>query len=543
MEDLDTLTELAETIASSSICGLGQTAPNPVLTTLRYFRKEYEAHILDKKCPAGVCQSLFSAPCQHTCPVGINVPEYVAYIAEGNFKEALDTIRDNNPFASVCGYICHHPCESKCRRRDIDESIAIRTLKRSAADWCAENKSKRRKRKAFPVTKQDNVASVGAGPAGMSCAYYLARMGYPVTVYEAGQKAGGMLTMALPEFRLPQQSVDQDIEFIQDCGVKINYNTPINPKFRIRTLLSDGYKAVFIGFGAQKSQQLGIPGESDDIKGLYYGLQFLEDVKSGKQVEVGSTVAVIGGGNVALDAARTALRLGAKKVDILYRRSRDEMPVSEIEYNEAVAEGIHMNFLVAPLSIESNGGRVTTVKCSRMKLGEMDNQGRRRPVPIDGSEYVAPIDSMIVAVGQSVDLSFLAPDSRLQRSKWYDMLQVDENTLATNVPGIFAGGDFITGPDMVIHAVAAGKRGAIAIDKYLRGDTSRVVMGNGKVVSTVKPVVSDEERGKPMPRVRVKTLANAGTKGNFKETELSLTIEEAMQEAKRCLRCDLDAGD
>ncbi len=543
MQDIDTLTNLAETIASASICGLGQTAPNPVLTTLRYFRKEYEAHILDKKCPASVCQALFSAPCQHTCPVGINVPEYLAYIADNDFKRALDTIREKNPFAAVCGYICHHPCEAKCRRRDIDESIAIRTLKRTAADWCAENAVKLPKPKAFPKTQNEKIAVVGAGPAGLACAYFLAQMGYPVTVFEAGPKAGGMLSMALPQFRLPQESVNQDVDYILKRGVEIKYNTPIDAKFRIRTLLNDEFKAVFVGCGAQKSQKLGIPGESDDIKGLYSGLQFLEDVKEGKDIEVGSTVAVIGGGNVALDAARTALRLGAQKVDILYRRSHEEMPVSEIEYDEAVAEGINMNFLVGPVRIDSEGGKVKGIQCNRMQLGEMDAVGRRRPVPMPGSEFFVDADSIIAAVGQSVDLSFLPTDSRLARTKWYDMLQVDENTLATNVPGIFAGGDFITGPDMVIHAIAAGKRGAMAIDKYLKGDSSRVVMGTGKTVSNVKPSTSDEERWKPRPRVKVKTLAITNVKGNFAETELPLTIEEAMQEAKRCLRCDLDAGE
>jgi NADH-quinone oxidoreductase subunit F len=539
-EDMNTLLTIAKTVKECSLCGLGQTCPNPVLTTLDYFRDEYETHIREKKCPAAVCDALMVSPCQHTCPVGINVPKYVAHIADGEYLEAVNTIRDRNPFPAICGRICHHPCEGRCRRGELDDSVAIRALKRFAADWYFNHVKELPEPEPFPRIHSQKVAVVGAGPTGLSCAYFLAQMGYPVTVFEALPIGGGMLSVAIPDFRLPRGVIEKEIDYIAKRGVEIKYDTPINVNFTIEDIKDNGFEAVFIAAGAQKSQIIGIPGELEDIEGFYYGLRFLRDVKVGKPVEIGHRVAVIGGGNVALDSSRTALRLGADEVSIFYRRSREEMPITEVEYDEALAEGVQVNFLVSPTRLVSSDWKVTGLQCVHMKLGEPDASGRRRPIPIPGSEFLAPANTVIAAVGQAPDLSFLPPDSALERTRW-ETLAVDENRLATNVPEVFAGGDFVSGPGMVIEAIAAGRRGAFAIDKYLRGDTSRVEMYDLKP-SVIEEEISGEEEESWEPQFRPETphLPLQERKGSFKEIELSFSENKARQEAKRCLRCDLE---
>ena len=538
--DIDTLLTIARSVKECSLCGLGQTCPNPVLTTINYFRDEYEIHIKEKKCPAAVCDSLMISPCQHTCPVGINIPKYVAHIAAQEYKESIDTIRERNPFPAICGRICHHPCESKCRRGELEAPVAIRSLKRFVADWYFDHVSELSPPEPFPQTKHQNVAVVGAGPTGLSCAYYLAQMGYGVTVFEALPVGGGMLSVAIPEFRLPRKVIQAEIDYIANCGVDIKYNTPINTNFTVDDLKNDGFAAVFIAAGAQTSQRVGIPGELEDLEGFYYGLRFLRDIKVGKHVDIGQRVAVIGGGNVALDASRTAIRLGADKVAIFYRRSSDEMPVTEVEHDEAVDEGVEISFLVSPTRIISDNWKVTGLQCIRMELGEMDASGRRRPVPISGSDFFTEVDTVIAAVGQAPDLSFLPRDSALERTRW-ETLAVDNNTLSTNISGVFAGGDFVTGPGMVIEAIAAGRRGALAINKYLEGDTSRVEMYDLKSEIIVEAAgKQEEETWEAQPRLEVPTLAVEERKHSFEEIELAFSEEKAIQEAKRCLRCDLE---
>ncbi|MFC1925005.1 FAD-dependent oxidoreductase, partial [Chloroflexota bacterium] len=541
--DIDTLLVIAKTAKECSLCGLGQTCPNPVLTTLNYFRDEYEAHIRDKKCAAAVCDALMISPCQHTCPAGINVPKYVAHISAGEYLEAIGTIRERNPFAAICGRICHHPCEGRCRRGELDESVAIKSLKRYASDWYSDHASELPELEPFPQTQSQKVAVVGAGPCGLSCGYFLAQMGYPVTVFEALPVGGGMLSVALPDFRLPREVILEDIDYIAKRGVEIRYNTPINSNFTIEDIKKSGFEAVFIAAGAQRSQQIGIPGELEDVEGFYYGLRFLRDIKVGKPLKVGRRVAVIGGGNVALDAARSALRLGADEVSIFYRRSREEMPVTDAEYEEALEEGIRVDFLVSPTRVVSDNWKVSGLQCIKMKLGEPDASGRRRPIPITGSEFFAEADTVIAAVGQAPDLSFLPPDSELERTRW-ERLVVDNNRLATTVPGVFAGGDFVSGPGMVVEAIAAGRRGAIAIDKYLKGDTSRVEIYDLRFKQGIAEERTSKEGGEeswePQYRPEISRLPAEERKGSFEETELGFSEEKAKLEAKRCLRCDLE---
>jgi NADH-quinone oxidoreductase subunit F len=537
-EDIDTLLTIAAMIKECSLCGLGQTAPNPVLSTINYFRDEYEAHIKDKRCPAAVCDALMISPCQHTCPVGINVPQYVAAIAEGDYQRAIDVIRERNPFPSICGRICHHPCEVRCRRGELDDPVAIRFLKRFAADWYFDHVTQ--DPEPFPRTKSQRVAVVGAGPTGLACAYYLAQMGYPVVVLEALPVGGGMLSVAIPDFRLPLDVIQREVDYIAKRGVEIRYNTPITVNFTIEDLRKDGFEAVFIAAGAQRSQRIGIPGELEDVEGFYYGLRFLRDVKVGKPLRIGRCLAVIGGGNVALDVARTAIRLGAEEVDAYELLAREQMLVTDAEYEETTAEGVKVHFLTSPTRIVSDNWKITGLQCIKRRLGEPDETGRRRSVPIYGSEFFVEADTVIAAVGQAPDLSFLPPDTALERTRW-ETLVVNENSLSTNIPGVFAGGDFVRGPGKVIEAIAAGRRGAIAIDKYLRGDASRVEIFDLKP-SVVEKVIKREEEGtwEPQFRPEIFRLPTEERKRSFKETELGFSEEKARREATRCLRCDLE---
>jgi NADH-quinone oxidoreductase subunit F len=536
--DIETLLEIADVVQKTALCGLGQTCPKPVLSTINYFREEYEAHILDRRCPGAVCENLVISACQHACPVGINVPKYLRAIVEGNYVEAAEIIRERNPFPGICGRICHHPCEVKCRRGELDDPVSIRALKRFAADCYFQNV--RERPEPFPLTKNERVAVVGAGPAGLTCAFYLRRMGYPVTVFEALPVGGGMLGVAIPEFRLPSWVIEKEIQHIKDRGVEIRYNTPININYTVEDLMEEGYRAVFIAAGTQKSQRIGIPGEDAELEGLHFGLSFLRDIKMGKEVQVGERVAVIGGGNTAIDSARTAMRLGAKEVNIFYRRTREEMPVSEVEFEGALEEGVGINFLVNPTRVLRDNGRVTGLECIRMRLGEADETGRRRPIPVEGTEFHVEADTVIPAVGQAPDLSFLPPDTKLERSRW-DALKVDSNTLATNIPGIFAGGDFVTGPTYVVEAIAAGRRGAVAIDKYLRGEPGRVelIEEREEVPSEVLEAELDEV-AKEKARIQVPLLPLEDRVKGFAEIELCFSEEKAQEEANRCLRCDLE---
>jgi NADH-quinone oxidoreductase subunit F len=508
------------------------------LSTIQYFRDEYEAHIQEKRCPAASCEGMIISACQHTCPAGIDVPNYVAYVAEGKFYEAAELIRERNPFPAICGRICHHPCEFKCRRGELDDPVAIRALKRVAADWYYTNVDT--DPEPFPIRYSRKAAVVGAGPAGLSCAFYLRKMGYPVTVYEALPVGGGMMGVVIPDFRLPKDTIQREIQYIQARGVEIEYNSPITTQSSVENLLNEGFDAVFIAAGTQRSQRIGIPGELEGVDGLVYGLGFLRDVKVGKTVQVGRRVAVIGGGNTAMDAARTSRRLGSQEVHVYYRRTREEMPVTVREYEEAVEEGIQFHFLVNPTRIVHEDWRVKGLECIRMKPGEADESGRRRPVPIPGSEFFVEADTVIPAVGQAPDLSFLPEDTKLERARW-GALQVHSNTLATNIPGIFAGGDFVTGPTTVIQAIASGRRAALAIEKYFNEDRTPVEILDEKTdVEHEVEMATDQEELEARRRIGIPILPPDQRIKGFMEVESGYTPEQAAEEAKRCLRCDLE---
>jgi len=525
--DVELLIELGNQIKASALCGLGQSAPNPVLSTIRYFRDEYDAHIRDKKCPASVCATMFNSACQNTCPAGVDVPIYVDHIRNRRFVEAYNTIKEENPFPLVCGRVCHHPCEGKCRRAQLDEPIAIRGLKRFAADWVLQHHGD------FPVPQRDalngkKVAIIGSGPAGLTAAYYLALKGYEVTVFEALPVAGGMMAVGIPEYRLPKEALKAEIRSIERLGVKIITNTRVGQDITLEELRRQGYEAFFVAIGAHKSQKLGIPGE--EIRGVVHGTDFLRQVALGDNVSVkGKRVAVVGAGNVAIDAARTALRLGARDVTIIYRRRREEMPALPEEIEEAEREGVKFITLANPVRVLGDGA-VTGLECLRQRLGEFDRSGRRRPEPIEGSEFVVECDVVIPAISQAPDSEYLQ-DVRIGVNG-NGTIAADARSLATDVPGIFAGGDCVTGPDTLIAAIAAGKRAAASIDKYLGGDG--VVVRPKEIVRAVSGELLEEER----PRQAMPCLPRA-QRDSFAEVELGFSEEAAVAEAMRCLRCDV----
>lgn len=526
--DIEYLIELGNEIKRSSLCGLGQTAPNPVLTTIRYFRHEYEAHIKDKRCPAGVCQDLVIAPCLNECPAKMDVPSYVSLVGEGRFAEALAVILDTNPFPSVCGRVCDHPCEAKCRRNQLDQAVAIRALKRFVADY----EKKRPQLRVAECTGQHKVGIIGAGPAGLSCAYFLARLGYKPAVFEKLPVPGGMLAVGIPDYRLPKQVLRGEIEAIQALGVEIKTNTTVGKDVTLSELKRQGYEAFFVAIGAQHSQKLGIPGE--ELQGVVPAIAFLREANLNRErVWVGRRVAVIGGGNAAIDAARMALRLGAEEVTIVYRRTKDEMPAQRSEIEAAEKEGVRFCFLAIPARITGNE-KVQAMECQRMRLGEFDRSGRRRPVPIDNAYFELAVDMVIPATGQFSDTAGIFDGFRVETDQG-GVIRVDENG-RTNVPYIFAGGDVVSGPATVIKAIAAGERAAVAIDQYLNPGENKIYPWRQR-----KPAdTSFDPEAAPVPYGRCELpelLPDSRLKG-FDEVEMTLDKDTAMREARRCLRCD-----
>jgi len=533
-EDLVVLEELAYAVKDASMCGLGQTAANPVLSSMKYFKDEYLSHIKYKHCPAVVCKEIISSPCQHTCPIDTEAPQYIAYLARGEFKKAHEIILKDNPLLSVCARVCHHPCETKCRAGQGGESIAIRALKRFAADH-------RNGKKTLVTNKKptgEKVAVIGSGPSGLMAGYYLVQKGYAPTIFESLPVIGGMLAVGIPEYRLPRKNLNEDIQRIIDSGVEIKTNQKFGSDFSLEDLFDKGYKAVYVAVGAHKSIKLAIPNE--DADGVMPAMEFLTNVHLGKKVKIGKNVGVIGGGNSAVDAARVAHRTpGVEKVTIIYRRTLAEMPAYKEEVDSAIEEGIDIKYLTAPTKVITEDSKVIGIECVRMELGDIDESGRRRPIPIKGSEFVLDLDTLIPAISEQPDISFLGEKHKFNISGWNTFV-VDEETLSTNIPGVFAGGDGIRGPSTVIEAMADGKKVAAAIDKYIKGEKIEFSYTVTRPSVYVEPIKLTEKELFETSRQNTKKLELKKRVKNFSEVELGFDERTAIKEAKRCLRCDLE---
>jgi NADH-quinone oxidoreductase subunit F len=523
--DIEVLEELASTCKETSTCGLGQTAGNPVLSTIRNFREEYEEHIHDKYCRAGVCSDLFHSPCQNACPAGVNVPGYVSLIAAGRPRDAYFLVRRENPFPAICGRVCTHPCEGKCRRAQLDEPVAICDLKRYAADYVFQNEEPHLDL-VFPK-KVESVGIIGAGPSGLTCAYYLARLGYNVTVYEALPIAGGMLTSGIPQYRLPEEILAKEIRMIEQVGVNIITSTEVGKDVKFEEL-RQRHNAIYVATGTQFPNKADLPGE--EKQGVYHGLTFLQDVNLGCDIKVGKKVVVIGGGSTAFDAARTALRLGAAKVTVIYRRLIEDMPADEREIKEAQEEGIEIRQLVAPVEFVGNGS-VTGVKCVRMELRGFDSSGRRKPRQVAESEFIIDADMVIPAISQHSDLPFINKDE-VKVTRW-GTLMTDPKNMMTSIAGVFAGGDAVRGPDVVITAIADGKKAAMAIDQHLGGSGD---LNKGEEIEI--PKAAEEKDIAEHERFPMRFQDPEARSKGFQEVVVGFHKLNAIAEAMRCLRCD-----
>jgi NADH-quinone oxidoreductase subunit F len=538
MEDLELLEELAHVVMDTSMCGLGQSAPNPVLSTLRYFREEYERHIKDKRCDAFVCKDLVGAPCQSACPLGTEAWRYVALIGRGEYDEAYHVIREPNPFPSICARVCHHPCETKCRAgASGGDPVAIRALKRFVTDR-ADPGAYQPERQEWSDGAPPKIAIIGAGPAGLTAAHYLSLKGCKVTVFEAENKPGGMLTCAIPSYRLPRDVIEKEIDTLLDDNITLKCGIALGRDIDIDELFESGYAAVLLAIGAHKSKPLRL--DDEDVGGVYPSIEFLKAFNLQEQQLAWGKVGVIGGGNSAIDAARMAMRLNAvEEVTILYRRTRDEMPAFVEEIDAADQEGIRIESLVTPVGIVSNNGTLAGLECIRNELGDADDSGRRRPVPIEGTEHIIDLDTLIVAIGEDSGIDAITParSSRIDTTPW-NTVKTDATTMQTNRPGVFAAGDVVRGPNTVVEAIADGKKAAIIIERFIKNEPLLHPMSARLPRVYVEPVADETALGGD--RAQTPRAPADWRKRNFAEVEVTLSQAEARRESLRCLRCDLE---
>ena len=556
LEQLNLLEELAHVVKDTTMCGLGQTASNPVLSTLRYFRNEYERHVVDKKCDAFVCRDLVGAACQAACPLDTEAWRYVALLEKGDYEGAYQVIREANPFPAVCARVCDRKCEQRCNLAATGgEGIAVRALKRFVTERVPPSVYKPVRRLRSGAAK---VAVVGAGPAGIAAAHHLSLLGCTVTVLEAEEEPGGMLISCIPGYRLSRSVVRSEIDSLLDENITLKCGTALGRDVTIDELLADGFKAVFLAMGAHKSWTLDLAGE--DLEGVHPSMEFLKAFNLRGEELAGGHVGIIGGGNSAVDAARVALRQeNVQSVTLLYRRTAQEMPAFEEEVEAAIEEGITLHTLVSPVKIRyigaaleegvrletlvspvriySQEGRLVGIECIRNTLGDVDSSGRRRPIPMPGTEFTISLNTLIVAIGERPDSDCLASMGvELDRG---GRPRADAATLCTSRPGVFAGGDLVTGPNTVADAIAAGKKAARVIDRYLRREELREPPEVRLPEVFVEPAaVSDQEREEAR-RVEPPTLPVESRWKNFAEVEMTLSAEAAAREARRCLRCDL----
>jgi len=469
--------------------------------------------------------------CVHACPAGIDVPGYLRFIVQGKADEAYKLILEKVPFPGILGRVCTHPCENDCRRKEVNEPISICALKRFAAD-----KAGALPEESFKVEKETGhkVAVIGAGPAGLTAAFYLRKKGHHVTIFEARSKPGGMMRYGIPDYRLPEEVLEKEINPVLNLGIELKMDKKWGRDFNLNQLKKDGFEAIFIAVGLQLSRRIEMEGSQS--KDVFWGVDFLMDVNQGKEFYLKEKVLVVGGGNVAVDAARVAKRLGAKEVLLLYRRSRSEMPAIKSEVDEAEREGIKFHFLIAPINVITNNGRLTRLQCIRMELTEPDESGRRSPIPVKGSDFEIEANQIIMAIGQSMDKKEILEELEYSSQ---ETISVDPVTLKTNLDGVFAGGDVAKGPTSVIEAIEAGRRAASSIDQFLGGD------------GRIEEILAERSNSQPysgkrkegfadMKRVETPFLPVSERYKGFIEVENCFEEDQAIKEASRCLQCDLE---
>ncbi len=540
VEDLNQIKYLGETIRKSSKCNLGQTGPKPILDAIHYFEEQFSGAIqLQKKVPRQEYKIKVTAPCESACPSHLPITRYIELIKEGRFEESLSAIREATCLPGVLGRVCIRPCEDNCRRGNVDECISIKWLKRFVADYELD---KRRKPQIQKGEKRlEKVAIIGAGPAGLSCAYYLALKGYSVTIFERLGEPGGMAAVGIPDYRLPRDILRYEAGIVEKLGVEIRYHTQVGKDITLSQIFEQGYKAIFIGVGAQTNTPMGVEGEDKGYKGFIPGVFYLLEINLGRDpYPEGKKVVVVGGGNVAIDCVRSSFRIGKTDVNLVYRRTKKEMPADRVEIHDAEEEGVKFHYLCNPVRIVEKEGKVVGVECIRMELGEPDESGRRRPVPIKGSEFFIETDILIPAIGQAIDLSFLEEKDGIKTTR-RSTIAVQEGTFMTSRPGIFSAGDCVTGPDVLVRAAGHGKRAAEKIDLFLRGmevkesEEERLEA----LMERIKVYNKNEKIGIPggLNRAMLKLLPPESRKWVFDEVEEGFSISVAQKEAERCLRC------
>jgi len=562
--DLDTIDDLADLLTNCK-CTLCQSSTIPVLDAVKHFREDFLAYITGIRKPANVHRFIdrYTAPCMDRCPAHIDIPAYIEAIKEYRFDESLDIIRDNMPLPSVCGRVCPHPCETHCRRKNVDDSVNIMVLKRSASDYEWMHNA------APPMQpkprKNKKVAIVGAGPAGLACAYYLALEGYPCTIYEALPEGygGGMIAVGIPPYRQPRHLLQRDIDIISSMGVDIIYDTRIGKDISLEEL-KQKFDAVFLAPGAHRSKPMGVEGEDKGYKGfLKGGIDFLREAYMGRPTGMGKKVVVVGGGNTAIDCVRVALREGAEESTLLYRRSRKEMPADVWEVDGADEEGVRFEFQVLPTRVlVDENEQVTGVECVRMALGEPDASGRRRPEPVPGSEFVVECDTVIPAIGQDPDLSFIPDNLGIDITKWNtvvtkyvplkdaagkDLKDGMGNPLAriliTDLEGVFAGGDAEIGPLTVVACIGNAHRAARVIQRWL--EEGKAYLTEDELMEDILTNMPVYDKSEKVPWLDSRERAHQAevhgqeraSKGNYQEVELGFVDTQAVEEAERCLRC------
>jgi NADPH-dependent glutamate synthase beta subunit-like oxidoreductase/ferredoxin len=533
-DHLSVMEQLAELLMKGEDAGgidLGMIAAE----ALTGEREVFASHMETRNCPTGDCDLLTPAPCQMACPAGIDVASYVSLIGQGRDAEAIELIRRDNPFPWVCGLVCTHPCEFACVRGRVDRAIAIKELKAFAAERAMSTG-----RYVNPEKAPDNghkVCVIGAGPAGLTAAYYLALRGYGVTVIEELPEAGGMMRVGIPRYRLPAAVIDWEVTMIRALGVEFRFHTRVGRDVTFEDLRNEGFGAFFLAVGAHGSHKLGVKGE-DDYPQVLDAVKYLLRVALGDRQAPGRRVAVIGGGNVAIDAARTSVRLGCEEVLLLYRRSRAEMPANREEVEQALEEGIRFSYLTIPVEVLGAAGRLTGLRCLRAELSEPDESGRRKPVPVDGSDHVVALDAIITAIGQKVEGGGLESLAKLRWTRRNAIL-ADTISGGTGEVGVFAGGDAVLGPATVVEAIGAGKSAAAGIDRYLRGLPQPrmpwVPSRRARVDSLEVPASTKMTLQRPV----MPMLDADRRRTTFQQVELGLCEIAAREEARRCLRCDV----